>query len=417
MQRLKIIGGKKLSGEISVHGAKNAALPLLAACVLAKGETVLHNCPRLSDSYAALRILSCLGCNCKREEDTAVINTDGLTGFDVPDNLMREMRSSIVFLGAILGRCGKCKLSFPGGCELGPRPIDLHIKALRSLGAVIKEEYGLLDCEVSGRLRGNRISLSFPSVGATENIILAATTARGETVIENAAREPEITDLANFLNKCGAKISGAGTSKVVVAGVDELYGCEYSVMPDRIVACTYMSAAAVTGSELNIKKVNFHDLTSVIPIFEEMGCTVFPFKDNIYINAKKRLNAVKTIRTMPYPGFPTDAQAILMTPLCKAAGTSVIVENIFESRYRHVDELCRMGAKIKTEGRVAVVDGVKTLYGAGVMSTDLRGGAALVLAGLGAQGETVIGNVKYIDRGYENIERDISSVGGDIVRI
>ncbi len=417
MQRLKIIGGQKLSGEISVHGAKNAALPLLAACVLAKGETVLHNCPRLSDSYAALRILSCLGCKCKREGDTAIINTDALTGFDVPDSLMREMRSSIVFLGAILGRCGKCKLSFPGGCELGPRPIDLHIKALRSLGAAIIEENGLMACEVQRSRRGARISLSFPSVGATENIILAASTAKGQTIIENAAREPEISDLAGFLNKCGAKIHGAGTSKVVIDGVDELNGCEYSVMPDRIVACTYMSAAAVTGGELNIKRVNFRDLTSIIPVFEEMGCAVFPFKDNIYISAKKSLTAVKTIRTMPYPGFPTDAQAILMAPLCKASGTSVIVENIFESRYRHVDELCRMGAKIKTEGRVAVIDGVKTLYGATVFATDLRGGAALVLAGLGAQGETLIGNVKYIDRGYENIERELSSVGGNVTRI
>ncbi len=417
MQRLKIEGGRKLSGEICVHGAKNAALPLLAACVLAKGETVLHNCPKLSDSYAALRILSCLGCKCKREGDTAIVNTDGLSGFDVPDDLMREMRSSIVFLGAILGRCGKCKLSFPGGCELGPRPIDLHIKALRKLGAVIKEEYGLLDCEVPSGLRGSRISLSFPSVGATENIILAASTARGETVIENAAREPEIADLAGFLNRCGAKIKGAGTSRIVILGVNELFGCDYNVMPDRIVACTYMSAAAATGSELNIKKVNYHDLTSVIPVFEEMGCTVFPFADNIYISAKKRLSAVKTVRTMPYPGFPTDAQAIMMPPLCTAKGTSVIVENIFESRYRHIDELCRMGAKIKTEGRVAVIDGVKTLYGANVMATDLRGGAALVLAGLGAQGETIVSNVKYIDRGYESIETDLSSVGASIIRI
>ena len=417
MQRLKIEGGKKLSGEICVHGAKNAALPLLAACVLAKGETVLHNCPKLSDSYAALRILSCLGCRCKRENDTAIVNTDALVGFDVPDDLMREMRSSIVFLGAISGRCGRCKLSFPGGCELGPRPIDLHIKALRKMGAVIKEEYGLLDCEVPSGLRGTRISLSFPSVGATENIILAASTAKGETVIENAAREPEIVDLAGFLNKCGAKIKGAGTGRIAIVGVKELFGCEYNVMPDRIVACTYMSAAAVTGSELNIKKVNYHDLTSVIPVFEEMGCTVFPFSDNIYISAKKRLGAVKNVRTMPYPGFPTDAQAIIMPPLCKASGTSVIVENIFESRYRHIDELCRMGAKIKTEGRVAVIEGVKTLYGANVMATDLRGGAALVLAGLGAQGETVVSNVKYIDRGYESIETDLRSVGAGIVRI
>lgn len=417
MQRLKIVGGKRLTGEISVHGAKNAALPLLAACVLAKGETVLHNCPRLSDSYAACRILSCLGCKCKRERDSVSVNTDALDGFDVPDELMREMRSSIVFLGAILGRCGKCRLSFPGGCELGPRPIDIHLASLKKLGADIKEEFGVLDCTVPKELRGTRISLPFPSVGATENIILAACTARGETVIENAAREPEILDLSRFLNLCGARIRGAGTGRIVIYGVKELSGCEFRVMPDRIVACTYMSAAAVTMGELNIKKVNYADLTSVIPVFEEMGCTVYPFGDNIYISAKKRLRAVKNIRTMPYPGFPTDAQAILMAPLCKAQGTSVIVENIFESRYRHVDELCRMGAKIKTEGRVAVIDGVRTLYGANVMATDLRGGAALVLAGMGAQGETYIKNVNYIDRGYESIESAFSSVGADIKRI
>lgn len=417
MQRLVIEGEKKLSGELCVHGAKNSALPLLAACVLARGETVLGNCPKLSDVYAACRILSCLGCKCVREGEKVVVNTDGLTHFDVPDELMREMRSSIVFLGAILGRLGKCRLSFPGGCELGPRPIDMHIAALRKMGAAIKEEHGTLDCDVGSGLHGEKIVLSFPSVGATENIILAAVTAKGTTVIHNAAREPEISDLARFLNSCGARISGYGENSVYIEGVERLGGCEYDVMPDRIVAATYLSAGAVTGSEITIKNVRLSDIEAIIPVFEQMGCIVCPYSDRIYINAKRPLKAVRTIRTMPFPGFPTDAQAVVMSALTKAKGTSIVVENIFQNRFRHVDELVRMGADIKAEGKVAVIDGVRRLYGAPVRATDLRGGAALVVAGLGAEGTTEVCDIKYIDRGYENIEKAFSSVGGAVKRI
>lgn len=417
MQWLKIVGGKRLEGEISVHGAKNSALPLLAACVLSSGETVLHNCPRLSDTYAACRILGCLGCKVKREEDSVCVDASGITGYDVPDELMREMRSSIVFLGAVLARLGRCRLSFPGGCELGPRPIDIHIAALRKLGAQINEEYGALSCSVAGGLKGARISLPFPSVGATENIILAASTAKGDTIIENAAREPEITDLAKLLNLYGAKICGAGTGRIRICGVKKLGSAEFTVMPDRIVACTYLCGAAATNGELLLKETSASELLSVIPVLEEAGCVVRCFDDSVYINAPKRLSAVRSIRTMPYPGFPTDAQAIVMAPLCRAKGTSVIVENIFESRFRHVDELCRMGAKIKTEGRVAVIDGVRKLYGANVLASDLRGGAALVIAALSAEGETMLGNVNYIDRGYEAIENAFASVGGEIKRV
>lgn len=416
MQRLRIEGEKRISGEISVQGAKNSALPLLAACLLPKGDVTLHNCPRLSDVFASCRILSCLGCKCKIDGNTVQVNTLGLSGSFVPDGLMREMRSSIVFMGAILGKTGKCSLSFPGGCELGPRPIDIHLSALKRMGVVIREEFGLLDCTCPKGLKGAKITLSFPSVGATENIMLAACLAQGDTIIYNAAREPEISDLAGFLNACGARITGQGGSVIYITGVKELHGCEYSVMPDRIVACTLLGAAAITGGEIALQNARPQDIDAVLPVYEQMGCGVYSYDDRIYLNGKRALKAVKTIRTMPYPGFPTDAQAIIMAVLTKAQGTSVIVENIFENRYRHVDELVRMGSDIKVEGKVAVIEGVKRLYGANVVSTDLRGGAALVIAGLAAEGTTVVSNIKFIDRGYEEIEKQLSSVGGKVER-
>ena len=343
MQRLIIQGGSRLNGEITVQGAKNAALPLLAGCVLINGEIRLHNCPALSDVFAACRILSVLGARCSREDGCVTVDARGAVKTFVPDELMREMRSSIVFLGAVLGRTGECRLSFPGGCELGPRPIDMHLCALRKMGVRINEEYGVLSCTCPRGLRGARIDLSFPSVGATENIMLAAVLAKGDTVIYNAAREPEICDLAEFLNCCGAKISGAGGGTITISGVEKLHGCEYSVMPDRIVAATFMSAAAATGGEIGLLGARAGDIRAVIPIFEQMGCQVFLYEDRIFIKAPKQLKAVRTVRTMPYPGFPTDAQAIVTAALAKAKGTSVVVENIFENRYRHVDELVRMG--------------------------------------------------------------------------
>ncbi len=416
MQRLVIEGEKRISGEIEVQGAKNSALPLLAACVLVDGEVELHNCPKLSDVFAACRILTCLGCKCKSQENAVSVKAQDVAKSFVPDDLMREMRSSIVFLGAILGRMGECSLSFPGGCELGPRPIDMHIAALKQMGVVIKEEHGVLQCFTPKGIKGAKITLSFPSVGATENIMLAACLAEGDTVIYNSAREPEISDLANFLNACGARISGQGSSTIYISGVKSLHGCEYTVMPDRIVASTLLGAAAITNGEISLKNARSQDIDSVIPIFEQMGCAVYPYEDRIYLNSKKPLKAVKTIRTMPYPGFPTDAQAVVMSVLTKAQGTSVIVENIFENRYRHVDELVRMGANIKAEGKVSVIEGVKKLYGANVRATDLRGGAALVLAALAAEGETVLTNIKLIDRGYEEIEKQLTAVGAKVVR-
>ncbi|MEG0615672.1 MAG: UDP-N-acetylglucosamine 1-carboxyvinyltransferase, partial [Oscillospiraceae bacterium] len=328
MQSFQIEGGNRLAGEIQIQGCKNSTLPLLAATILSKGETILTNCPRLSDVYSACRILTYLGCKCKFRDNIISVNAVTLNEFDVPENLMCEMRSSIIFLGAILGRHGECKISFPGGCELGPRPIDLHISALKKMGVKVKEEFGIMECKVENELHGAKIMLPFPSVGATENVMLAAVLAKGETEIINAAREPEILDLANFLNASGAKIFGAGKGNIVISGVENLTACQYEVMPDRIAAITYLSAAAITGGELNLTGLNPKDLEAVVPVFEEMGCYVYSYFNNIYISAKTALKPVKIIRTMPYPAFPTDAQAPVMAALTKARGPSVVVENI-----------------------------------------------------------------------------------------
>lgn len=416
MERLIITGQVPLKGEVEVHGAKNSSLPLLAAAVLCHGRTVLHNCPDLSDVAAACEILSYLGCRVEREGRTVLIDTEGICRHSVPDSLMREMRSSIVFLGAIAARMGRAELCFPGGCELGPRPIDLHLSALRKLGLFIREEHGNLLCRTDGRMTGAALSLSFPSVGATENILLAAATARGRTVLTNAAREPEIVDLADFLNRCGARISGAGEGTIVIDGVETLHGCEHRVIPDRIVAATFLSCAACTGGNVLVKQVEPAHLAGVLPIFEEMGCQVRCYADAVHLKAPARLRAVKDVRTMPYPGFPTDAQAPIMAAAAVADGASVFVENIFESRYKHAAELIRMGARIKLEGKVALVEGVPKLSGAEVFCTDLRGGAALVAAGLCAEGVTILRDIHHIDRGYERIEEALRPLGAQIVR-
>ncbi len=416
MSKLYINGGKRLSGELVVHGAKNSVLPILAATILCGDECVIHNCPHLSDVDSSVRILEHLGCSCHREGNTLVINTENISRCDIPDELMQEMRSSIVWLGAIAGRLGKAKLSSPGGCELGPRPIDLHLAALKELGLCITEDHGYIDCSVLRHLKGNTIHLAFPSVGATENIILAAVFAQGRTIIHNAAREPEITDLQSFLNRAGARVTGAGTDIVVIDGVTRLHGAEHTVIPDRIVTATYMAAAAVTGGEIILKKINPTHMTSVFSVFRETGCNIDLSQNEMRLTAPQNLDRFLSVQTMVYPGFPTDAGPLIVAMATVAKGTSMFVENIFENRYKYIGELRRLGAKIKTANRVAVIDGVKELSGARVNSTDLRGGAALTIAALAARGRTEISKIFHIDRGYEDIEENLRMIGADIKR-
>lgn len=417
VSKLFIEGFSKLDGEINIHGAKNSVLPILASTILCKGDCIINNCPDLSDVNVSIKILRHLGAYVKREKNTLIVNTDPIFRYDIPDLLMREMRSSIIFLGAIVARFKEAKLSFPGGCELGPRPIDLHLEAFKKMKLTINEEHGFLDCVVKNSLQGSDINLSFPSVGATENIMLAASLAKGKTIINNAAREPEICDLSDFLNKCGAHIRGAGEGDITIYGVNSLFGSEHSIIPDRIAAATFMSAAIATKGSIVVRNVVPDHLNSIIPIFEEAGGNISVYKDSIKLIAPSTIKPVKFIRTMPYPGFPTDAQAPIMAMLSLADGNSMFIENIFDSRYKHVDELTRMGANIKVEGKVAVVEGVKKLFGADVNSTDLRGAAALVVAGLAAEGSTYITNLKHIDRGYEKIEERLTSIGAKVKRI
>lgn len=417
MSKFIVSGGRKLSGEVKVQGSKNSTLPILAATLLCEDESVLFNCPQLSDVDATIRILRYLGCKATRTDSTLIVDTKSMKRSDIPSDLMREMRSSIIFLGVLIARCGKAKMSLPGGCELGPRPIDLHLSALRQMGIDICEQHGKLECVAVDGIKPSKIALSFPSVGATENVMLTAVKAKGTTIITNAAKEPEIIDLADYLNACGAKISGAGESTIIIEGVDKLCGCTHSIISDRIVAATLMSAAAVTGSDITLDGVILSHLSAVLPVFEQAGCELTYKTGKLRFCAPYRLRSPKLIRTMPYPGFPTDAQAPIMAMTSKSNGLTVFVENIFESRYKHVDELTRLGANIKVEGKVAVVDGVRHLYGANVRALDLRGAAALVVAALSAQGNTEICGINYLERGYEDFEVVLADLGADIKKI
>lgn len=416
-QKFIIEGGTPLRGELKIQGAKNSVLPIIAAASMCSGETVLENCPGITDTFASSRIMTQLGHKCLFDRNTMTVKTENSGICSISDELMHEMRSSIIYMGALTGRYGECTMTFPGGCELGPRPIDMHLEALKKLGAAVSDEYGIIRCTAPDGLHGAKINLSYPSVGTTENIILAAVLAKGETVINNAACEPEIADLAGFLNRCGGKIQGAGSSTIVIEGVKKLNGCTYSVMPDRIAAATYIAAAAVTGGEIMLKGIESGVCQSFLSVMEHMGCKIYDYSGGLYVSAKGKLKSVSRITTMPHPGFPTDAQAVVMAALCRASGSSVFVENIFENRYRHVDALVKMGADIKVAGKAAVVNGVDRLYGARVTATDLRGGAAMAVAGLGASGITEISDIKHIDRGYENFEVAIASLGGKIRRM
>lgn len=415
MSRLVINGGKPLCGVVCVQGAKNSVLPIMAAALLAESESVISNCPNISDAETAVEILEALGACVERYSDRVEINPSNAFKCVIPDGLMRKMRSSIVFLGAIVSKCGRARVSFPGGCDIGCRPIDLHISSLEKMNISVVGKNGYLECRTDG-VRGADINLSFPSVGATENIMLAACTANGKTVIENAAREPEIVDLQNFINAMGGKVKGAGTSRIEICGVKRLRGVTYSIIPDRIVAATYLCAVAASRGCALLKNVRPNDLSAVISLLRDAGCDISVYDDSISVDCEKLtgIRSVDSVRTMPYPGFPTDAGSPFVALMSLAKGTTVFVETVFENRFKYVGELLRMGADIKTEGRVAVIDGVEKLFGTSVEAHDLRGGAALCVAAVAAEGTTEISRAEYILRGYEHIEADLRALGADI---
>ena len=410
-----IEGGKKLQGETYVTGSKNASLPIMAASLLNKGITKLYNVPNIHDTQMMIEILKSLGCKVKKNQNKVVIDSKNISKFEIPENLMHQMRSSVIFAGAILGRYKKAIFSYPGGCDIGARPIDLHLKGFEKLGVKINKNFGKINCEAD-EIIPCEVNLDFPSVGATENIMLASSLAKGTTKIINAAMEPEIVDLQNFLNKMGAKITGAGTNIIKIEGVNNLKDVSYNIMPDRIEAGTILAATAITGGEIILKKVEIKHIAPVIDKLEEMGCRIKLNNNEIELNSPKRLKSID-IKTMPYPGFPTDMQAIMGACLTIASGTSVITENIFENRFKYLSELEKMGAKIKIEGKTAIIKGTRKLYGAKVKSTDLRGGASLVLASLAAKGTSKVDNIEYILRGYENLDEKLNNLGAKIYKV
>ena len=418
MSHFQITGGAPLEGALPVHGAKNSVLPILAACLLAREQVVLHNCPDLTDVTAALAILEHLGCSTRREGDTVVVQPGAVITNAIPEALMRPMRSSIIFLGPLLARTGGAHQTMPGGCEIGARPIDLHLAAMRALGASITEDGAGLHC-TAAKLNGCDIHLSLASVGATENAMLAACGAEGTTTITNAAREPEIVALQEFLNLLGARVCGAGGGVITVEGERPLGGGSFTIMGDRIVAATLLACGACAGGDVTVFGVDWRQVSTVAAILSEAGCSVTSGEGMVRLkrDRDRPLSAVSTIRTAPYPGFPTDAQAPVMAALTKSRGTTLFVENLFESRYRHVPELIRMGADIDVEGRVAVVRGVERLHGAKLEACDLRGGGALVAAALGAEGESTIYGLHHIDRGYQRLEEMLRRLGGTIARV
>lgn len=415
MSKILVTGGEKLEGKIRVNGAKNTALPIIAASLLAKGESVLEDIPSLTDVDIICDVLQGLGAKVKNGGKGLIsIKADTLDNCEAPYELVRKMRASFYVMGPLLARLGEAKISLPGGCAIGSRPIDLHLKGFAALGAEIITDHGYVEARAK-TLKGAKIYLDFPSVGATENIMMAATLAKGITILENVAKEPEIVDLANYLNAMGAKVRGAGTDVIRIEGVEELQGVTYPVIPDRIEAGTFMIAAAITQGDLLIENVLFDHLKPVTAKLRETGVRVIEEGSSIRVSGRKRCRSVN-IKTLPYPGFPTDMQAQTMALMAISSGTSVITETVFENRFMHVDELKRMGAKIKIEGHTAIVNGIKKLTAAPVKATDLRAGAALILAGLVAEGETEITNTEYIDRGYDNIEKRLKGVGAKIRR-
>ena len=412
MQKIIIEGGRKLEGEVHISGSKNAALPIIAASILNGGISKLYNVPNIHDTQMMYKILEELGCTVKRTQKKIIIDSSKVNKYEIPENLMREMRSSVILAGAIIGKYHEAVFSYPGGCDIGTRPIDLHLKSFEKLGIIISKNYGNISCKCD-TINNAKIDLDFPSVGATENIMLASCLGTGETIITNAAREPEIIDLQKFLNRMGAKIYGAGTNIIKIVGVSKLKDVSYNIMPDRIEAGTYLCAGAITGGRVRACNLVPEHITPILNKLEEANCKLNVGKDFVEIVAPKRLKAVN-IKTMPYPGFPTDMQSIFVAMLTTAKGTSLIEENVFENRYKFVQELVRMGAKITISGKTAIVDGTKRIHGANVSATDLRGGMATIIEALVAKKTTQIDNIQYILRGYENLEKKLTNLGAKI---
>ena len=416
MESLLIHGGKRLEGSLRVDGAKNAALPILAASVLTEDTVSLHDVPDILDVRRMTDILNMLGCRTQWQGHELTVSGESMSSCEMPDALSKQIRSSIFLLGPILSRFRRATVTYPGGCEIGLRPIDLHLSGLRALGVVVKEEGGVIHCD-GASMHAEEVHLDYPSVGATENVIMAAVCLPGTTTIHNAAREPEIVDLCRFIRAMGGRIHGAGCATIRVEGVKRLHGAEYAPMPDRIVAGTLLCAGAITGGRVELSNAPVDAMHAINAKLREMGCDIREDGDVLHLHAPQRLTAFPILQTQPYPGFPTDMQAQMLAILSVAEGTGVIVENVFENRFTHAGDLNRMGARIICSGRTAIVRGVEGLNGAHVTARDLRGGAALVLAGLKAQGETVVEHAELIDRGYECFEGQLRLLGAEIGRI
>jgi len=417
LEKIIVRGGKKLNGTVKVEGAKNAVLPVIAASLLASdGESIIRDVPALSDVFTINEVLRNLNADVRFENNTVFIDASRELNDEAPFEYVRKMRASVLVMGSLLARTGRARVALPGGCAIGTRPIDQHLKGFEAMGAVVKVGNGFIDAEVKGKLRGAKIYLDFPSVGATENIMMAATLAEGTTTIENCAKEPEIVDLANYLNKMGAKVKGAGTGTIKIEGVDRLSGADHSIIPDRIEAGTFMTAAAITGGNVLVKGAVPEHLTSLIAKLEEMGVTIIDEKEGLRVIGPEKLKPVD-IKTMPHPGFPTDMQSQMMALLLCAEGTSMITETVFENRFMHIEEFRRMNADIKIEGRSVIINGPTKLQGAEVSATDLRAAAALIIAGLVADGYTRVTELKHLDRGYVGFHEKLASLGADIERI
>lgn len=415
MEAFLVEGGRRLEGALQVDAAKNAVLPILAASILTEETVNLMDVPRITDAENMAEILTILGCRVERQGRSMRVQSGSLHGWEMPDRLSKQIRSSIFMLGPILSRFRKATVTYPGGCEIGLRPIDLHLHGLRSLGVQVMEEGGLIHCDGS-QMRSGDAYFDYPSVGATENVMMAAVLLNGVTTIHNAAREPEIVDLQEFINAMGGKVRGAGSQTIEITGVKKLHGVTYAPMPDRIVAGTLLAAAAITGGEIELTRAPEGDMVAVLSKLREMGCAIHEEPGFLYLKAPERLKAFAQLQTQPHPGFPTDMQVQMLALESVAQGMGVIVENVFENRFTHAGDLNRMGARILCSGRTAVVQGVEQLYGARVTARDLRGGAALVLAGLKAQGVTQVEQAGLIDRGYDHLEEQLSALGAKITR-